>query len=69
VLRRQVVWAGGGLYYDTDTELREAMIRLLSRPRDGSAFGRAGRAFVETRYTWPRIREAYLTLYDRVMRG
>lgn len=69
VLRRQVVAAGGGLYYDTDAELREALIRLLSRPRDGAALGRAGRAFVETRYTWPRIREAYLALYDRVMRG
>jgi glycosyltransferase involved in cell wall biosynthesis len=67
VLRRQVVAAGGGLYYESDGELREALIRLLSRPRDGAAFGRAGRAFVETRYTWPRIREAYLAHYERLV--
>lgn len=68
VLRRQVIAAGGGLYYESDAELREAMLRLIARPRDGAAFGRAGRMFVESHYTWPRIRNAYLELYERLVR-
>lgn len=64
VLRRQAIAAGGGLYYDSDAEFREALLRLVSRPRDGDAMGRAGRAFVGAHYTWSRIRQAYLELYE-----
>jgi len=65
VLRRQVVEAGGGLYYETFAELRECLIRLLSRPAECRQFGRAGRTFVEQHYTWPLIEQQYLVLARR----
>jgi glycosyltransferase involved in cell wall biosynthesis len=55
VLRGQVRRANGGLYYRSGREFTEAIAYLSSHPRERSALGRAGLAFVDREYRWPTV--------------
>lgn len=62
VLAGHVARSGGGIAYRGADGLAEAIARAR---RDGEAMGRRGRAYVEGRYTWTRIEDAYLDVADR----
>lgn len=47
--------------------LAEAMLRLLSRPEERAAFGRAGRELVLERYSMPAMARAHEAVYDRTL--
>jgi glycosyltransferase involved in cell wall biosynthesis len=55
VLRGQVRRANGGLYYQSSREFAEAVEFLRTHPRERTALGDSGRAFVEREYRWPTI--------------
>lgn len=65
VMRRQVVEAGGGLYYDTPGEFREGLTRMLSQPRMASEMARAGGEFARAHYSWPVIETKYQQVWDK----
>jgi glycosyltransferase involved in cell wall biosynthesis len=59
VLRGQATRSGGAIAYEGFAEL-EAGIDLLAGDRDvGDAIGRAGRRYVEARYGWDVVLDAY----------
>jgi glycosyltransferase involved in cell wall biosynthesis len=55
VLRGQVQRANGGLYYQSSREFAEAVTYLRSHPRERTALGRSGLAFVDREYRWPTV--------------
>jgi glycosyltransferase involved in cell wall biosynthesis len=58
--------AGAGLPYGSASEFGELCELLLERPALAARLGAAGRAFVGSTYTWPRVVEAYRDLFAEV---
>lgn len=56
------------LVADSPVTLAAAILTLLRRAEERESLGRAGRAFVEARYTWARCAERYEGLYDELAR-
>ncbi|HEV8537193.1 MAG TPA: glycosyltransferase family 4 protein [Candidatus Limnocylindria bacterium] len=58
--------AGAGLAYQTYAEFAEIVELLVDDPGLGDRLGRAGAAFVARTYTWPRVVDTYVGLFDEV---
>lgn len=58
--------AGGGLAYRNSSEFAEICELLTDDRALGDRLGRAGADFVARTYTWPRVVETYVGLFDEV---
>ena len=58
--------AGAGLPYDSHETFGESIEMLIEDPKLACALGEAGRDFVRSTYTWPRVVETYLDLFAEV---
>ena len=63
-LKQHCLEGNAGLYYTTAEEFAVALDWLLREPRLGAALGRNGLDYVRRRYTWDRIIEKYVILFD-----
>ncbi len=67
VLRGHVERAGGGFLYDlVADDFARGAEALLGDESLRKTLGERGRAYVEARYRWPRITDAYLAFLERV---
>jgi glycosyltransferase involved in cell wall biosynthesis len=57
VLREHAERSGGALTFDSYESYRDAVDTLLDDPDRRRDLGEKGRAYVQSSYTWPRIRE------------
>jgi glycosyltransferase involved in cell wall biosynthesis len=48
-------------------EVADAIIGLLSDAELRDASGAAGRALVESRFTWPKVAEQTIAVYERIV--
>ena len=55
-----------GLAYSNPAEFAEICELLIGDPGLGDRLGAAGSAFVASTYTWPRVVETYIGLFDEV---
>ena len=67
--REHCEMSGGGLWYTDATEFEVALGRLMDDADLLARLGRAGRAYVETMYSWPAVRYRYEALLARVKRA
>ena len=70
VLRGHVARSGAGLLFDqAPGDLGAAVGTLVADAALGKTLGERGRAYVETRYRWPRITRQYLDFLAEVFGG
>ncbi len=50
-------------------QLANAVLRLIADPERAETWGRAARATIEERYTWPVVSAGYLAEYERLVTG
>ncbi len=55
VLRGHCERSGGGLWFESYPEFREALSWLLSHPEEAGAMGGQGRRYVLANYSWPAV--------------
>jgi glycosyltransferase involved in cell wall biosynthesis len=65
-LKQHCLQGNAGLYYETPEEFALALDWLLREPRLGEALGRCGLEYVQKNYTWKRIMEKYVILFQTV---
>jgi glycosyltransferase involved in cell wall biosynthesis len=59
---------GAGLRVEQSPEaIAGALARLVADPAGARAMGARGRELAESRYTWPRVAEAFAAAYDRLL--
>ena len=57
--------SGAGFVVPLDaTRIATAISRILDAPDGRSFFGAAGRKLIEQKYTWPRVAEAAVAMYE-----
>jgi len=66
VTRGHVEAAGGGLHFADYPHFAGCLDRLLARPDLRKRLAAAGREYVLTNYSWPRVTERYLRLIERI---
>jgi glycosyltransferase involved in cell wall biosynthesis len=60
---------GAGIRVEQSPEaIADALARLAADPAGASAMGARGRALAQSRYTWPRVAEAFAAAYARLLR-
>lgn len=59
VTRAHVVESGGGLYFRDGADFGAALDYLIAQPDMARRFGAAGRAYVESRFSWDEIIRRY----------
>lgn len=67
VLRGQCRRSGGGLYYASYDEFREALARLESDDALRSRLGAGGKRYFDAHYTWDRIGRKYENLIEMAL--
>lgn len=68
VLKGQCRRSNAGLYYADYAEFKAALSLLLGSERLQSKMGANGRAYFEAHYTWDRIEQKYLAIFDRLQK-
>lgn len=64
----EVATCGAGFVVGLDSqEIAEAILRVLGNPQRAKEMGQAGRALVESRFTWPRVAEQCIEAYQRAV--
>lgn len=59
VTRYHAVESGGGLFFGSQEDFDGVVTELLTNPELGSALARAGKAYVEERYSWTKVLERF----------
>ncbi len=65
-IREHVEEASGGLWFDRYAAFEVALDRLLGDTDLARGLAANGRAFVEARYSWPRVVDRYATFLERI---
>lgn len=66
----QVGEAGAGMVIDADIDqLSNALIELLNNPKLCKEMGERGRSLILERYTWDKVADQMIILYEKVLSG